>query len=300
MKTAKSLLALKDGIECWRLLRDEDQAKEVLKPFVTTLQQSKSNGGIAHKEPFVLSSNYINMLKLIIGDSSPVNDSTWCWNDELWKCDYGNELAKEDCWIKDIVVAMIACYFEKESKVQSCSFIRMCQCLSARESSFASCIFPGLIYSLLDGESSDQKQDKLSIRDLVLSDTAVGSPTGKMNKSITHCFARILSSCCDSDDSSAAPYAVKVVLGTLEMLHSVTKQRFISSSYHKKNSSELPKEYSSTSKKSRKSTDTKTHILPNPPTWRGVPFGVVLRLDGLDIARAYLKLNQYYSAIYFW
>jgi hypothetical protein len=176
----------------------------------------------------------------------------------------------------------------------------MCQCLSARESSFASCIFPGLIYSLLDGESSDQKQDKLSIRDLVLSDTAVGSPTGKMNKSITHCFARILSSCCDSDDSSAAPYAVKVVLGTLEMLHSVTKQRFISSSYHKKNSSELPKEYSSTSKKSRKSTDTKTHILPNPPTWRGVPFGVVLRLDGLDIARAYLKLNQYYSAIYFW
>ena len=301
MKTAKSLLLLKDGKESWNSLED-GEPKEVLKPFVvSTSKQSKSNGTLPKKEQVALSTNYINKLKMIAGEPSLINDSNWCWNDALWtSCLREDGInVRDDCWILNIVSALIACFFSNESSGLRCKFISVCHGLGAKQASFASCLFPGIIYSLLDNESFDDRFDKHSIRDKVLSETAVGSPTSEMNNSITRCFACILDACNTSEDSSVVPYAIEVVLNTLEILHNVTKNRFLSCSSHKKNVQDLPKGFSTTSKK-RRSSDLKDLRTPNPPKWRGVPFGVVLRLDGLDIAKACLKSKQYYSAIYFW
>ena len=301
MKTAKSLLLLKDGKESWNSLED-GEPKEVLKPFVvTTPKQSKSGRALPKKEQVVLSSDYIDRLKMIAGETNLINDSSWCWNDALWTSSLRDDRVteREDCWILNIVSALIVCFFSNESSEMSCKFISVCHCLGAKEANFASCLFPGIIYSLLRNEGFGDNFDRHSIRDKVLSETAVGSPTSEMNKSITRCFACIIDKCNASEDSLIVPHAIRVILDTLEMLHSVTMSRFLSCSYHKKNAQDLPKGFSTASKK-RRSSDLKDLKVPNPPKWRGFPFGVVLRLDGLEIAKACLKSKQYFRAIYFW
>ena len=299
MKSVKSLLSTKDGIESWNLLNDE--LKGVLKPFLSiTSKETKSNGGTTQKEQLVLSSDYIKQLKIMSGNKNGLSGASWCWNDGLWTTNFSHDdgnSVRDDCWIQNIVSAIIVCCFGKDSKaIQKSSFIMMCQGMSVREASFATCMFPGIIYALLEAENDDR-----SVRDKVLSEVVVGSPTSQMNAVISNCFARILNSCDAFEDPSYVPNALRVVLDTLLTLHSVTLQRFLSSRSHKKNSLPLPKEYSTSSRKSRKSSDTKTpHKIPTTPKWRGVPFGIALRLEGLEVARAYLKSKQYYSAIYFW
>jgi hypothetical protein len=297
MKTAKLLLSLADGKECLSLL-DDKQVKGVLVPFVT------GNGSL-QKEQVVLSSNFMDSLKMI-GGSNEV-DGSWCWNEDLWTCFASSEVGSGSdgsYWIKNIVSAMISCCFGKTSKHQKSIFIRACLGLCAKEASFSSCLFPGIIFFLLESQDRYQyERSKSSTRDLILSETAVGSPTSEMNIFITQCFSRILDTS-TSDGSKVfvgASYAVSVVLDTLDMLHSITKNRFLSSSSHVKNSSDLPKQYSTTNKKSRKSSAAvETSDFPPPPKWRGVPYGVVLGLDGLKVAMACMRSKKYYSAIYYW
>jgi hypothetical protein len=286
MKTAKSLLSSSDGRDCWALIEDE-QSQGVLKPFlVCVLKDEESNGAAAQKEQVVLSKNYINKLKAMTGDSN--EGSEWCWSLNLWNC------FSQDRWIKNITNALIECCLGKDSLGHKCSFIRHCQGLSAKDASFASCLFPAIIYFLLDSESGDTKYDKHSVRDMVMSDIAIGASSGRMNTTITKCFGSVLSSFNNSEGTSDAYDAVKVILETLETLHSVTKQRFILSESHKRNKAEAPKEQ----KKARKSLTKQT--APTRPDWRGVPYGVVLRLDGLEVARACMKSKLYHSAIYYW
>lgn len=80
-------------------------------------------------------------------------------------------------------------------------------------------------------------------------------------------------------------------------------RRFLSSPDHKRNVIDLPKTQStaaSTKRKvSLKSSETISDALPSPPKWRGVPFGVVLQLDGLDVADACFRVKRYYTALYY-
>jgi hypothetical protein len=287
MKTAKSLLSSSDGRECWALIENE-QYRGVLKPFLVCVSKDGDSDGAAaaQKEIVSLTMNYIDMLKAMAGDKDKGSD--WCWNLDLWNC------FSENLWIKNITSALIACCLGKDSAGPKCSFIRHCLGLSAKDPSFASCLFPAVVYFLLDAESGDTKYDKHSVRDMVMSDIAIGSSSGHMNNNITRCFASVLSSFNNSDGASGAYDAVKVILETLETLHAVTKQRFVSSNSHKKNKAEAPTEQ----KKARKSSTRQK--VPTRPRWRGIPYGVVLRLDGLEVARACLKSKLYHNAIYFW
>eukprot|EP00804_Cyclotella_cryptica_P000562 CCRYP_009970-RE/>CCRYP_009970-RE protein AED:0.07 eAED:0.07 QI:22/1/1/1/1/0.88/9/1092/3640 len=280
MKTAKSLLSLTDGKECWKLI-DDEQTKGLL-VYV--------NPSCLQNEQVVLSPNYLDRLKMI-GASSQLDETPWCWNDGLWSCytDVGAD-STGNRWIKNVVCAMISCCLSNEARNPDRDFIYACQGLCAKEASFAACVFPGIIFYLLESVSRVQYEgSKTSIRDMILFETAIGSPTSNMNAAITNCFSRILRTCHDSGDSLAAPYAVTVVLDTLERLHSVTKKRFLTSTSHVRNCTDVPKNCSKTN----------THEPPLPPKWRGVPYGVVLRLDGLDVAKACLRSKKYYSALYF-
>lgn len=294
MKTAKSLLASDDGKECWALLED-DQIKEVLRPFfVATSKQD------TQKEQITLSKTYISKLKTLAGETCESVD--WCWSGDLWSgFAYLDKKSTGGFWVKQIVSALISCCFGKDVKGPKCGFIRSCQGLCAKDAEFASCVFPAIVYFLLDSESGDDKYDKRSVRDMVMSDIAIGSSTGQLNTTITSCFRNILKLYnANSEELPSAQYAVGVILKTLNTLHSVTKQRFVSSSCHKKNPAvEIPKDFSSTGKKCRKSSSGRLKM-PTRPNWRGVPYGVVLRLDGLEVARACLKSKQHHDAIYFW
>ena len=297
MKTAKSVLSLKDGVQHWELMEDEI-AKGVLKPFLVS-HSKQSNGVTSQKEQIISSSKYINKLGILLDDPSLMSGSGWCWNVKLWTCVANTDSNSDtnDAWIREMVVAIISCYFGKEPNRLCCSFITICQGLASRDPYFASCMFPGIIYYILNTESEDYKYNKQLVREVILSETGIGSPTGQMNERITRCFACIISTFNRSANTSSA---TRVVLDTLVSFHFVTQQRFISSLSHKKNASELPKGHLTISKVSRKISDAKICDMPTPPKWRGVPYGIVLRLEGLDVAKAFLNSKRYYSAIYFW
>lgn len=294
MKTAKSLLSLTHGKECWKLI-DDEQTKGLLNPLVP------ANHSLLQKEQIVLSTNYIDNLKMI-GASSQVDEAPWCWSDGLWSCftDVGAD-STENPWIKNIVCAMIICCFNNDERNPDYEFIYILQGLCAKEASLAACVFPGIIFLLLESENrAEYERTKYSVRDTLLSETAIGSPTSNINAAITKCFSSVLRTCRAGIDSLAAPYAVTVVLDTLETLHYVTMKRFLTSISHVRNCTDVPKQCSTTNTKTRKLSGGTVHEFDLPPKWRGVPYGVVLRLDGLDVAKACLRSKKYYSAIYFW
>ena len=183
---------------------------------------------------------------------------------------------------------------------------RMCQGLCAKEASFAAKLFPALIFHLLDSEGSQES-----------SDICIGSPTSEMNKVITRCFSRILRPTSNTH-GEVAPQAITVILNTLELLRSITEHRFkVASSYYKANnkhlkntikqSASLSKSKKTCSKKRGKSSDHTTSdcvdidisSIGESPKWRGVPYGVVLRVSGLDVAAANFRVKRYYSALYY-
>ena len=306
MKTAKALLVTPTGKEVWQSLDgDDDDVKGLLRPFNT------HDDGKLRKEAVKVSKSCLERLKSAGGVSSPENNNSWCWQDELWTC-LGSEESSCDLWIRNITSSIISCCFGKESKVEKGDqeFFRICQGLCAKEASFAAAIFPALIFHLLDSEARDACMEDGGVPDIVMSNTAIGSPTSGMNKVISHCFSRIIGS-----NVQVAPQVITVVLNTLELLRSITEHRFLTSTDHRRNTSHIAdaftKDSASLSKKSvskkRKSRDNAVSdatsiidaIVENSPKWRGFPYGVVLRVSGLDVAKACVKVKRYYSALYY-
>ena len=333
MKTAKALLVTQDGKDCWESL-DED-VKGILKPFVATDDSS------LRKEAVGISSLCLERLKGLSGVSLDCDDDSWCWNDGLWTCIDGGDISCE-LWIKNTVCSVshgwyfffglscvlyrhltitstllqiISCCYGRSSQINrdGQDFFLLCIGLCAKEASFASCIFPAIVFHLLNSETRDNKYDRKndSVRDIILSKTAIGSPTGEMNDRISNCFSRLLLTKTGTletfQDLQMNPQAVTVVLNTLELLRAVTEHRFLSSPDHVKNTSNLPQNQnpsSSRKRRPRNSTDSSCVDKIDGSTlsslkWRGFPYGIVLRLDGLDVAKACFHLKRYYSAIYY-
>eukprot|EP01082_Thalassiosira_pseudonana_P006923 g14888.t1 g14888 contig21:86738-89844(+) len=294
MKTAKALLATSDGKACFGEL--DDYTKGILAPFIT-------NDNSQRKEELSMSRAYLDRLKAIGGLSQSNDNNTWCWCDGLWTCIDDSD-SSADTWIKNTVCSMISCNFGRKSNCNGEDFFRLCQALCAKEAAFSATIFPAIIIHLLDSEARDTHDGRdISIRDKILSNAAVGSPASQMNQLISRCFSRLLGSKSSGGGVQMAPQAVTVVLNTLELLRFITERRFLSSPDHKRNVIDLPKTQStaaSTKRKvSLKSSETISDALPSPPKWRGVPFGVVLQLDGLDVADACFRVKRYYTALYY-
>ena len=301
MKTAKALLVTPAGKEALLSLESGD-VKDLLSPFHT------HDDGKLRKEAVKVSASCLERLK----STSDPSDKSWCWNDKLWTC-LDSEENSCDLWIRKITSSIISCCFGKGSKVGKSEqeFFRICQGLCAKEASFAACVFPALIFHLLDSEARDECGENGSVPDIVLSNTAIGSPTSGMNKTISGCFSRILD---PASNGNVSPQAITVILNTLELLRSITEHRFLTSSDHVRNSTGMQHEFNSqtftatkkSSKSKRKSRDASGTAdfdiiskYENSPQWRGFPYGVVLRVSGLDVARACFRVKRYYSALYY-
>ena len=290
MKTAKSLLVSSSVKEILKTL--DDETRGLLCPFGAADEKVK-------KETLKMSDFCAKHLKAKSGSS---NRNSWCWSVKLWSCYEGDSC---DVWIRNTVCSIISCCFDKdtsqEHQVSSSTqdFFRVCVGLSAVESSFAAAIFPGLIFSLLDGDVDDQNAAQSSI--------AIGSQNGQMHKVISRCFSGIIST---KTGRSMSSQAIGIILNTLELLRSITEHRFRTSE-HTKNQVGASRSNSSKSmsKRSRSRTNdtsssttskrTNYKSLPDSPKWRGFPYGVVVKVDGLDVARACFKIKRYHSALYY-
>lgn len=215
MKTAKALLATSDGKACFGEL--DDYTKGILAPFIT-------NDNSQRKEELSMSRAYLDRLKAIGGLSQSNDNNTWCWSDGLWTCIDDSD-SSADTWIKNTVCSMISCNFGRKSNCNGEDFFRLCQALCAKEAAFSATIFPAIIIHLLDSEARDTHDGRdISIRDKILSNTAVGSPASQMNQLISRCFSRLLGSKSSGGGVQMAPQAVTVVLNTLELLRFITER----------------------------------------------------------------------------
>lgn len=289
MKTAKALLATPVGKEYWMSLVGD--IKALLSPFIVTHDDGK-----VRKEAVKVSDSCMERLKYTSGCP---DDDSWCWQDNLWTLD-GDERSCE-LWIRKITSSIISCSFSKGSKIKKGDqdFFRICQGLCAKEASFAASIFPALIFHLLDSEARDECARDSRVRDVIMSNIAIGSSTSRMNGIISHCFARILS---PKSKHQFATQAVTVVLNTVELLRVITEVRFLSSSEHIKNkkSANTPRNSSAVSNRQRSNNSSASmNAFEESEKWRGFPYGVVLRVSGLDVAQACLSVKRYYSALYY-
>lgn len=277
MKTAKALLATPVGREYWMSL--DGDIKALLSPFIVTHDDGK-----VRNEAVRVSDNSMEQLKSLSGCP---DDDSWCWHDKLWTLD-GEERSCE-IWIRKITSSIISCSFGKGSKIKKGDqdFFRICQGLCAKEASFAACIFPALIFHLLDSEERDECARDGRVRDVIMTKIAIGSSTSRINGIISHCFARILS---PESKPQFATQAVTVVLNTVELLRMITEVRFLTSSEHTKNKKSATTPRSSSAVSNRQEESEK---------WRGFPYGVVLRVSGIDVAQACLSVKRYYSALYY-
>jgi hypothetical protein len=290
MKTAKALLVTPVGKECWQSL--DGDVKGLLSPFNT------HDDGKVRREAVRVSDSCMERLQSFTG--CPDGDS-WCWHDKLWTLD-GEERSCE-LWIREITSSIISCSFGKGSKIGKGDqdFFRICQGLCAKEASFAASVFPALIFHLLDSEAREKCGGESRVRDTIMSNIAIGSPTGQMNGIVSNCFTRIIS---PKSKHQVASQAITVILNTLELLRAITEHRFLTSPEHTRNkkSDVVEKSSSSLSKKRRSSNPSDAAAIDafeSSEKWRGFPYGVVLRVSGLDVAQACLRAKRYYSALYY-
>jgi hypothetical protein len=288
MKTAKALLATSVGNECYQSL----DAKEagLLCPFNT-------HDDVKHRgETVRVSDICIDQLRCF---GVSCNSDTWCWHDSLWSCT-DVKASSCDIWIKRIVVSIISCCFGKGSKIGrggNQEFFRICQGLCAKEAGFAASVFPALMLYLLDSIESEESGGESVCRSKSSSRISIGTPTSDMNQIISRCFSRILRSA----KHQVASQALKLILNTLELLRSITEHRFLTTLNHTKNKIDVSHKQRSNvpTKRSRASSGSANAPVENSSTWRGFPYGVVLRVSGLDVADACFRVKRYYSAIYY-
>lgn len=286
MKTARALLSTGAGKECWKILSNKD--KELFRPFAINDEGQQHNS--------VLISDSCKEKLRSRAARQGVNHF-WCFSDGLWNLDEYDDDSR-DLWIRNVVCAIISCCLGKESKVRNRGFFRICQGMCAKEASFAAEMFPYLIFSLLDADPSERSdgEKSASARDLILSQTTIGTATSRMNDFITKCFSKLLS--LNADQMKTNPLAVNSILSALEWLKSITEHRFLVADHKRNGVVHLAKKSKGTSKR-RRSKATEVDDIRPAPQWRGCSHGVVLRLDGVDVARACFYMKRYFSAIYY-
>eukprot|EP00957_Ditylum_brightwellii_P204828 15340995-Ditylum_brightwellii.AAC.1 len=254
----------------------------------------------------------------VAGHNPKKETNDWCWNEDLWTCIERGKVSFDD-WIKNVVVSMIHCCYteiksQNDGEISRASYVRgegeffpRCIGMCARVPEFASTIFPGIIYDLLATDNSSATPNQSSVRDSILEETAVGSANNIANQTLSRCFSCLLGTPSpERTDSFTNPKALSLAIDTLDLLRRVTQHRFLKSTGHARNKSTLPNRTypdrqnsgGRNSPKSVKDTSQYNSVESAPP-WRGVPYGVVMFLNGVDLSFACLHAKRFASSLYF-
>lgn len=287
MKTARALLSSGAGKECWKILSETDQA--LFRPFVM------NDEGQQHTSVLISDSCKEKLKARTSGRLGSGSGNLWCFSEGLWNvAEYGEDSV--ELWIKNIVCAIISCCLGKDSKVRNKGFFRICQGMCAKEARFAAEMFPYLIFSLLDSDPREAFKGKnASARDLILSQTAIGTANSQMNVTISNCFSGLLH--LNAEQMEIYSQAINAILSSLDWLKSITEHRFLTAD-HQKNTTVAVQKKGKTLKR-RRSKGADPDDIQSSPQWNGCMYGVVLHLDGVDVAKACYHAKRYFSAMYY-
>jgi hypothetical protein len=110
--TLKTLLLTKDGLSCWKKMESEHELRRIVLPFLTS---EKARYDVEDVPPVFLK----HLMELTnLTESDLEKDKSWCWCDEIWKCNVGSDIQYED-WIKNVVSAMLLCCYRRDTNEQN-------------------------------------------------------------------------------------------------------------------------------------------------------------------------------------
>ena len=326
--TAKFLLRTREGARGWKKMDLDDEIRHLLSPL-SAHGRKFNRSDLPELDKAYVERLYQNSGEA--GGSDGIDDDSWCWSQHLWVCPESSGTSYAE-WIRDLVCSVILCRYSRggsgrkqsssEAKTSSADgrgdYFHCLLPMCAREAEFAASVFPGLIFDLLS--SDDGRDSARSKNDAIRSEIAVGASDSETNRTLTRCFSYLItppspiaaaSQQGPSTTIETNTKALEIIVDTLDSLRRVVQYRWVSSTSHKRNTTKLPtQKKDSTSKKRaaakrKRATDDSlddsqyTVDLPATPKWRGVPFGIVLHLSGLDVARACLRANRYASALFY-
>lgn len=285
VRTLDALFSTKDGAKAFSMV--DDLAKPLISPFMTKDSHRRNLSG-------ALSRNEVKSLRKAVGHQAQGLDDSknWCWDKQLWTLRDGRQF--ED-WICHVTPSLIICCFEissdanggREHESQTAHFFWECQRVARLDHRFASAVFPVLVLELLNlsercGSKEVERSDGLNVK-------------------LTVAFESLLHSCIrpeKSNRSNARKEAISLIVDTLDAIRIVSQKNFLSSKH--------PRNVLRSSKEKVKAKNSDKHEktgyndgLPTPPPWNGLPFGVVLRLDGLLVADACMTVQKFASALFF-
>jgi hypothetical protein len=132
----------------------------------------------------------------------------------------------------------------------------------------------------------------------------IGAPFSLTNQTLTRCFTTVLdlkgsSKHTNSENRSKQNHSqgIRIFIETLNMLRLVTEEGF-SQIKHQKSRQSLQGRKHGKGKLTIPEQDYNSS-LPEPPAWKGRPYGIVLHLTSTDLAYAYAKAKDFAAALYY-
>lgn len=287
LATLKAFVSCKHGTE-WKKYFQDEEATRLLSSFLGTRQSQLrlTDLFLTEREVQGLCQSFVDI------DTS---GNSWCWNKELWRIGPLGSTGF-DKWICVVVPAILVLCYPKPTDSRECFnqelCLPLCQRISCINPDFACTIFPAVILDLL-ARSRQSEAKKSAETEGVLGDTYIGQGDSEINKHISTCFTALLES--GRSNKTSCSRAVTLILDTLDCFRKLTQSNFKASTKHCKN----PATSSSKGKEADASLNSSERENEDPKTWRGVPYGTILRLDGLLVASACLNANRPASAIFF-
>jgi hypothetical protein len=306
METLKALLKSRDGVECQNLLLHTNMTT------MSTLGAILSDGRLHRGDPLHLTEKEISEIKDTSNVAAMAPDAQdWCWDNRLWSRTSGEKMSFEE-WICCLVPALLVCCYgdtcsDGSKRAESNEFFTLCQRISRFEPSFAVALFPAIVLDLLQNSSPGERgtgkeQDALT-------DTWVGLPSDPFNAHLSRAFTSLLSDCGPSEGQGERRHFgdlrhIDLAADTLDLLRRLTQNRFLESREHQRNPTTVGDVRTAEDRKAEKpsqdvSSTPSDSDLGDAPPWRGLPFGVVLRIDGLLIAQACIRVRRFATAIFY-
>lgn len=276
--TLNAVLSSRAGKECLELIED---------PMSTALLQSLVSSYRSLKQSTLFLAPH-EIDKLQLWNLNERDDSEErCWDDSFWTP--GTNKMTFESWICRLVPALLICCYgirnsSRTNVKMGYSFFSLFQRISCLDDTIAQALFPALILDMLLQEGLENEQVDL---DQVLVDTWIGRCDSRIHSHLSRCFDVLLRNGTDEVDRRV----VELVVEVLDILRRLTQERFLSSPNHRRNNVLRSKD--------ARNINGDTSASDEAAPWRGIPFGIVLTLDGKLVANACILARRFEAALFY-
>ena len=322
-ETAQAVLNTKDGLNCLHMHYDTD-VKRILKPLVSQKELIGTKTLLPFTKEEIEKKLTILSAYLGVEKDKLINNKNWCWNEKIWCCWEDDDYQE---WIKNLVFSILFCCYGdvKSNRILSgdgvangkSDFFFACSSLALTDHEFAACIFPGMLFDILS-HSKEIEVKNHSIGESTLNDVSIGMSNSIANEKFTSCFSHIIREFSVSDvepnvgqaknkyeeELVVNPRAICLLLDAIDFLTKITEKNFVNSQFHKGNElfkvDKIGRESITGNNALNAERDKNSDVkITASPGWKGRRYGVVLHLDGINIANACLLVRRYISGLFY-